>query len=311
MRGRCAAVEAAYAGGVERQDPRGVALAFTAAALWGVSGAVAASAFDVLSPARVAESRAIVAAVVLVPLAAATKVLHPSGQLRRLAALGVVLAVVNATYYWSIERLGVGPGVTIQFLGPLLVLVWMATVQGTPISRVAWVAGGLAVAGIALVTEAWRVGGVDWLGIAAGGAAAVFFAAYLLLGERLGHDLPPVTVLAWGFAFASVAWLVVLPPWTVSSGAIQDVWGQVLWIGIAGTVVPFLAEMSALRRISAGVVGIVSTSEPVIASIAGWVILSQRLAVGQIVGVLAVAVAVGLVQRFGVAEAEAPYEAAR
>jgi drug/metabolite transporter (DMT)-like permease len=47
----------------------GVALALTAALLWGVSGAVAAGVFADVSPARVAQARAMLAAAILNPFA--------------------------------------------------------------------------------------------------------------------------------------------------------------------------------------------------------------------------------------------------
>ena len=292
-----------------RRDRLGVSLAFGAATLWGVSSAVAASAFEVVPPARVAQARATIAAAVLVVLAAATRRLAVRRGIGGLAALGGVLAAVNATYYWAIQRLGVGPGVTIQFLGPVLVLGWMAVVQRRPVSRIGWIAGVLAVAGVGLVTEAWRIAEVDWVGIAAGLAAAGFFATYLVLGEHLGRHLPATTVMTWGFVFAAAAWAVALPPWRFPAPLEARVWGALLWVGVVGTVLPFLAAMAALRRIEAGLVGIVSTSEPVVAALAGRVVLAQTLAPLQVLGVVCVAVAVAVAQRVGVAEV--PYEVAR
>jgi len=296
---------------MQRQDRRGVAYALSAATLWGIAGAVAASAFASLTPAQVAESRAVLAAVILLPIAAARTRLSMRGEGRLLVVLGAILVVVTVTYYWSIQRLGVGPGVTVQFLGPLLVLVWMAVVQRRPVSRVAWWAGAGAIVGVTLVTEAWRIHGVDWVGIAAGLAAAAMFAAYLIVGERLGERLSVTTVITWGFTFAAIFWLVLLPPWRFPFDIGPAAWGQVVWIAVAGTVVPFLVEMAALQRISAGVVGIIATTEPVVAAVAGWVLLSQRLSVGQMLGVVFVVAAVATVQRRGVTVVEPPYEAVR
>ena len=218
---------------------------------------------------------------------------------------------MNVTFYWALERLGVGPGATIQFLGPIMVLGWMVVVQKRQVSGLAWAAAVLAVLGVGLVSEAWQVGSADWLGIAAGLAAAVSFAAYLLIGEHLGSHLPATTVMAWGFFFASVFWAVAQPWWGFPTDLDGGVWLKLLWVGIAGTAIPFLLEIAALQRAASGIIGVVATAEPVIGAAAAWIMLSQKLSALQIVGGLMVVVAVASIQRWGLPEHEVPYEAVR
>jgi drug/metabolite transporter (DMT)-like permease len=289
----------------------GVALALTAAFLWGVSGAVAADAFADVSPARVAQARAMLAAAILVPYAWWRGVLSVQGMARWFVPLGINLAVVNVTFYWAIDRLGVGPGATIQFLGPILVLGWMALVQRRPVGPIAWGAAVLAVVGVGLVSRAWDLGSLDWIGIAAGLASAVTFASYLLLGEHLGRSLPAATVMAWAFVVTSVFWMLVQPLWDFPVDQSAGVWAKLIWVGIAGTAVPFLVEFAALRRAASGIVGVVATAEPVIGAGAAWVLLDQRLGSIQILGGLMVVAAVASIQRWGLPEHEVPYEAAR
>jgi drug/metabolite transporter (DMT)-like permease len=294
-----------------RTQRLGIAIALTAALLWGVSGAVAAGAFADITPARVAQARALQAALILVPWAMWRGLLRPAGKLGWLIAIGVNLAVVNVTFYWALERLGVGPGATIQFLGPILVLGWMVVVQHRQVTTVAWVAAVLAVVGVALVSEAWDVANADWLGVAAGLASALAFASYLLIGEHLGRTLPAVTVMAWGFLVASVFWAVVQPWWSFPIHLSGDVWVKLVWVGIAGTAIPFLLEIAALKRAASGIVGVVATAEPVIGATAAWILLEQRLGALQIVGGLMVVVAVASIQRWGLPRHEVPYEAVR
>ena len=294
-----------------RRQQLGIALALAAALLWGISGAVAADAFADVSPARVAQARAAQAALILMPLAWWRGVLRPKAMMPWLVTLGVSLAVVNVTFYWALERLGVGPGATIQFLGPIMVLGWMVVVQKRQVSGLAWAAAVLAVLGVGLVSEAWQVGSADWLGIAAGLAAAVSFAAYLLIGEHLGSQLPATTVMAWGFFFASVFWAFAQPWWSFPTDLDGAVWLKLIWVGIAGTAIPFLLEIAALQRAASGIIGVVATAEPVIGAAAAWIMLSQELSALQIVGGLMVVVAVASIQRWGLPEHEVPYEAAR
>ncbi|MDJ0664868.1 MAG: EamA family transporter [Acidimicrobiia bacterium] len=294
-----------------RKQSIGIALALSAALLWGISGAVAADAFSDVSPARVAQARALQAAMILLPLAWWRGELRMQGMAPWLVALGVNLAAVNVTFYWALERLGVGPGATIQFLGPILVLGWMVVVQHRVVSNAAWWAAVLAVIGVGLVSEAWDVANADWVGVAAGLAAAVSFAGYLLIGEHVGRKLPAVTVMAWGFVFASVFWAIAQPWWSFPTGLDGAVWGKLIWVGIAGTAIPFLLEIAALQRAASGIIGVVATAEPVIGATAAWIMLGQQLSVLQIVGGLMVVVAVASIQRWGLPQHEVPYEAAR
>lgn len=295
----------------DRSTRTGVLLALSAAIMWGVSGAVAADAFGEVSPARVAEARALIATAVLVPVAWWRGLLRPKGGLGWFFLLGLNLALVTVTFYWALDRLGVGQGATVQFLGPILVLIWMVVVQGRAVRAAAWAAAVVAFLGVFLVTEAWQLEGAEWIGVIAGLAAAVTLASYLVLGERLSHTYPILTLMTWGFVFASLIWVVVQPLWSFPTDLSTKVWVELLWVGLIGTTLPFFASFAALQRVASGIVGVIATTEPVFAAAAAWVLLEQQLSVVQIIGGLLVLGAVASVQRWGIAEVEVPFEAAR
>lgn len=282
---------------------KGAVLALLAATLWGVSGAVAGGVFDVVSPARVTQSRALIAVAVLVPYAAYRGVLRLEGGFWKFALLGINLAVVNVTFYWALDALGVGPGATIQFLAPILVLGWMAVVHKIKVRTIVWVAAVSAVAGVGLVTQAWNLEAADAFGVIAGLVSAAAFASYLLYGEHLGTTYRPAQIAAWGFVFASAIWLVVLPIWTFPTNIGAAAWRDLLVIGVFGTAVPFIVGFTALRLASSGVVGVVATAEPAVAAIAATVLLGQTLALIQWVGVCVVVIAIATVQRVGLTDA--------
>lgn len=282
---------------------KGALLALLAATMWGISGAIAGGVFDVVSPARVTQSRALIAVVVLVPYAAHRGVLRLEGGFWRFVLLGLNLAIVNVTFFWALEALGVGPGATIQFLAPIMVLGWMVVVHKTRVRALVWVAAVSAVIGVGLVTQAWMLEASDAWGIASGLASAVAFAAYLLYGEYLGKEYKPAQIAAWGFVFASAFWLLVLPIWTFPTDIGAAAWRDLLIIGTLGTAVPFIVEFAALRLASSGVVGVVATTEPAIAAVAAAIMLSQALEPIQWFGVAVVVVAVSTVQRLGLTDA--------
>ena len=280
----------------ERHPTTGAILALFAATFFGISGVVAGGVFDTMEPTYVAQTRSLVAAGLLLIYAWWRKALRPGPGIWRLAVLGLNLALVNVTFYWAIDRLGVGPGATIQFLAPILVLVWLAAVRREPVAGVAWVAAVGAVVGVGLVTEAWALDSSDVFGVASGLVSAFLFAAYLVYGEYLGERYRPATVASWGFVFASVFWAIVLPWWTYPFDQAGDVWLGLIVVGVVGTAIPFILDFFALAMTSSGIVGIIATAEPPIAAFLASIFLEQHLGAIQWFGIFLVATAVAVVQ---------------
>jgi len=296
---------------MDRSTRSGIAFALLAALFWGVSGAVAADAFAAVTPSQVAEVRALATAIFFIPFALYRGVLSPRGGLIWFALFGANLAIVNVTFYWAIDRLGVGPGATIQFLAPIFVLLWMAVMQRRRVSSVVWLAAVVAVTGVFLITEAWQLEGGDWIGVMWGLVSAFAFASYLIFAEHLGRTYPSMTIVTWGFVFASLIWMVTQPLWTFPTELAGTVWVELLWVGIMGTALPFLFEVSALRRASSGIVGVIATTEPVFAATVAWVWLGQYLNPIQIFGGAMVLGSAAAIQRWGTADVEKPLEPAR
>ena len=137
------------------------------------------------------------------------------------------------------------------------------------------------------------------------------YAAYVLMAERSlegGRDV--YSLLAWGFAFATLFWAVVQPWWSfpveIVDGSVSllgrfddvtaPVWLLLAYIVVLGTVVPFILLVSALHHVPATRVTIVAMLEPVLAAIVAWIWLGEELAAVQIAGGLIVLVGVVLAQ---------------
>ena len=159
----------------------GIALVLVAALSVQFGAAFAVTLFDELGAGGTAFLRLFVSALILLA------VWRP--RLRGVAAadvwaallFGVAVGLMNWTFYASIERIPLGPAVTITFLGPLGVAV-----AGSRHPRdVAWVA--LAAAGILALARPWQEGGdLDALGVALAVAAGACWAAYIVLSARTG-----------------------------------------------------------------------------------------------------------------------------
>lgn len=273
---------------------RGDLLALASAVLFGVSGTIAADAFASFDPTQIAQFRSVVAALILGWIAWRRRQLTTTGHLGALALLGFFLAAVTINFYWAIERLGVGPGVTIQFLGPSLVLVWMRAVQRRSVPMSAWAAALAAVAGTGLITRVWESQSLDLVGVLAGLGAAVSLAGYLVSGEYLGRRLPGITIGAYGFGISALILLVSAPIVFPVAGVVG--WTQLLWIAVGGTVIPFMMSLTALRVADPGRVGVLQSLEPAVGAGSAWIVLGQALTGVQVTGALVVVASVATIQ---------------
>ncbi len=204
---------------------------------------------------------------------------HSREALRVAVAFGLVLGLMNLTFYEALDRIPLGIAVTIEFVGPLAVAV--AGSRGR--LDVLWVV--LAAAGIVLLTDPGGESAPDALGVAFALMAGVFWAGYIVLTQRTGRHFTGVRGLAIAMI---VATLVPLGPGIAVGGA--DLLGpEVLAIGLAvallSSVIPYSLETEALRRMPSGVFGVLMSLEPAVAALAGFLVLSQDLGVRELVAI--------------------------
>jgi drug/metabolite transporter (DMT)-like permease len=287
----------------DRRPARGYALAATGATMWALNGTMARELLDDgVGATRLAQLRSAGSWLILalfLGLARRDLLRVDRSELPSLALLGVVgLAGVHATYFLAIDRLQIGVAVTIQYLAPLLLLLWLRLAHGRRLAPSLWGAVGLSVLGCFLVVRAYDVGSLDAVGVAAAFGAALTFATYMVGSERAGHRHQAVTTLFWTFGFASLFWAVVTPWWSFPFGDLDSLGNALLAAGVIviGTLLPFICMVAAVRHIPAPRAAIVATLEPVLAAVFAWVILGEELAPVQLVGGAAVLGAVVWVQ---------------
>jgi drug/metabolite transporter (DMT)-like permease len=286
-----------------RKPALGFAMVFGAATLFGLNGSVAKVALaSGLSSLRLTEARCAGPAIALMLflLVRSPRALRVDRRdLLRLAVFGVVgVALVQLFYFLAIHRLPIGIALLIQYLGPLLVAIWARTVGHEQVRARIWVALALSLTGLALTVQLWSGVSFDGLGVAFALTSAAIFAAYLLLAEREIVHRDAISLMAWGFVFATVFWSAVQPWWSFPAHRVGQtvslegrlaawhlpVWALVLWVIVLGSIVPFTLFVGAMRHLSATRVGIAAMLEPVVATIVAWAWLGESLSAVQLAG---------------------------
>jgi inner membrane transporter RhtA len=198
-------------------------------------------------------------------------------------AFGLTLGSMNWAIYQSFARIPLGLAVTIEFVGPLT----LAVVTSRRPRDLLWVA--LAAVGIGLL--GFEKTELDPVGVAFALVAGGAWAAYILLSVQTGARWPGLD----GLAMASVVATAVLMPFAIPAGGSDLLEPHILALGVAvgllSSVIPYAADLVALRRIRPGVFSILMSLEPAAAAIVAMLVLDEFLSPLQWLAVAAVTAA--------------------
>jgi inner membrane transporter RhtA len=235
-----------------------------------IGASVAVGLFPTIGPVATTFLR-LLAAAVLLTIASRHSI---DGTARQnagwLVLFGLVMAVMNLSFYGAISRIPLGLAVAIEFVGPL----GLAALTSRRPVDFAWI--GLAAVGLGVLTP--EIGStLDPIGVALALVAGACWAGYVVLSPRVARS---VTGNA-GLALAMLAAALFALPVELVAGGLERLDGGILVaaiaVGILSTALPLSLEFEALKRVSARTYGIIMTMEPVAAAAAGAVILSQAL----------------------------------
>jgi len=242
--------------------------------------AVGAHAFSTIGPAGVVAVRQFVAVAVLLPVARPRFRRFSWAQWWPILSLGVVFATMNLSLYAAIDRVGLALAVTLEFLGPLAVALAGSRTRLDLVCALA--AGG----GVYVLVRPGPTS--DYLGVGLGLLAAACWAAYILLNRVAGARLPGLQAPAAATAVSALLYL----PIAVVLLAQGRLHGDGIWYavgaGILSSVVPYAADLIALRRVPARFFGVFMSVHPVLAALAGLVLLGQVLHLHEWLGIVIV-----------------------
>jgi inner membrane transporter RhtA len=198
---------------------------------------------------------------------------------RLLLAWGAVLAVMNCCFYLAIDRLPLGTVAAIEFL-PVIALAAL----GGRTARNA-LALLLAVPGVYLLTGVRLEG--QALGIAFAFANAALFALYIVLAHRVSRmeQISGIDGLAASMLIATVV-VTPLAGWAALPAFADPVaLAAGLGVGISSSVIPYVSDQLAMRRLARSTYALMVSLLPATATVIGIVVLAQVPSLLEVLGV--------------------------
>ncbi|MFW6693857.1 EamA family transporter [Streptomyces sp. MAR4 CNX-425] len=268
----------------------GVALVVSGSLSTQFGAAVAALLFPRAGPLGVVTLRLTLAAVLLLLVFRPRLRGHTRGDWAVLCAFGVALSGMNMSFYQAIDRIPLGPAVTLEVLGPLA----LSVIAGRRAASLLWAA--LALGGVVLLSGG-GFGGLDPAGVAFAFGAGALWAVYILMSARAGARFPRAEGLAVAMAVAAV---ISLPVGAVSAGSrlVEPVTlGLGLAVAVMSSGLPYALDQFALRRLPAATFALLMSLAPALAALAGFLVLDQGLTAAQCAAIgMVIAASVGAVR---------------
>jgi len=209
------------------------------------------------------------------------------------------MALLHVAYFYAISKIQVAAAILLEYLAPIFVAIFSILFWKEKASLIKIFSLVLAIGGCYLVVGAYSLQllAMNRLGILSGLVAAVLFAAYTLLGERGMHRYSPWTMLFYCMACSALTWHIIYPPFHyVRADFTLTQWGLIIYIVVAGTILPFGLYFMGINYIRSTRAMITATLEPILAGFFAFLLLGETMEFFQILGGVLVISAIVLLQ---------------
>lgn len=205
------------------------------------------------------------------------------------AIFGTAVAFMNLTFYLAIDRLDLGKGVAIEFIGPICVAAWQTRTRRNAIALLFAAIGVVVLSGLEIGNEP--------LGLLYIFLASAMWGTYIIIGAKVARLDRGVSGLGVGLLFGALviapfgfqnSMTIVTTPWLL---------GACVMVGIFSNAIGYGIEQGILRRIPVRRFSVLLALLPVTALVFGFFFLHQRPSLIDLGGIALVLTGVIVQQR--------------
>lgn len=216
------------------------------------------------------------------------------------ALVGIVgIAMSNFTYYFTIQEISVSTAILIQYMAPLLVIIYAAVTKEESLGWVKITAAAISIGGIYLTVSGkdFSFANISRVGLMTGAASAFCWAFTNVYLRHVLKHYSVWTILVYSFIAGSVFWLFINPPWVLYSANYSgETWITFIGFAIISVLIPHTLYFNGLRYITASRAIITGTFEPIVAITTSFILLDAFLTPIQILGAVLVITAIVILQ---------------
>jgi drug/metabolite transporter (DMT)-like permease len=206
--------------------------------------------------------------------------------------VGVVNGLGSLLYYSSLSRLNASRAALLNTLYPLWVVLFLFA-AGQSLTALTLIRLALSMGGTYLLTRAGP-GDLDWLGVTLMLASAAMYGWHLVLGQWVLADVP--SRQATLYIVTAMACVVGLA-WGLRGQPVEPVtaagWQAIIALGLT-TALSRLAMFAGLEQLGGIETALTSLLELVVSLLLAFLLLGERLTLGQSVGGILLIVSLGL-----------------
>ncbi|MBT2771366.1 DMT family transporter [Halomonas sp. ISL-60] len=200
------------------------------------------------------------------------------------AGLGVA---GNFTFYFlSIEYGNVAVAATLMYCAPVFVYLVSFALKLERPTAAKWLAIGLVMVGIVLLTKLYAIGasGLSLIGVGTGLLAGLSYAAFIFGFKYAAPHGSPQAILSVAFTVLAIALLLPTDINQAVSVISAPELPLFLALGILGAGLSFLLYVVGIKHAAPALASMIAMVEPVTATLFGVVVLNESLGVIQMLG---------------------------
>ncbi|WP_420539848.1 EamA family transporter [Paenibacillus polymyxa] len=277
----------------------GLFLVITGAIFWGISGTVAKKLFQQIDVNWLVTTRLLIAGVLLLALQFLIKdrtqiwgVWKNRRTAFQLVVYGLVgMLSVQYTYMASIQRGNAAVATLLQYLAPIMIIIYLILRKHTVFTRKDLSAILLALVGCFFLLTNGSISqlSVPTVAIVWGILSAIALAFYTLYAIPLLKQYDSLVIVGWAMVIGGFGLSLIHPPWQVDFKALTlDTYLYLAFVIIFGTMIAFWFYIESLQSLSPKETSFLSSLEPLAAVLTTVFWLKEPFGFFQWVGVICI-----------------------
>ena len=278
------------------ESNKGILLAICGASLWGASGAGAQLIFShtSMTASWLVAVRLIFAGLIMTVIGLVRNPGQTKGLLTNRGDLGILIAftflgMLNSqfTYMKAVQTSNAPTATVIQYLQPVLIIVWFTLRNRAWPRRLDILSITIALVGTFFLVTGGHLNSLSLTPIALfwGLMCALAAAIYTVLPQGLLSRYDTLTVCGLGMLIGGIFMSPVLVLTPLPNMTAFD-WGTLVYIVIFGTILAYTLFLSSINYISPAVTGMLSAFEPLVATTLAVAFLGTKLTAASVLGSL-------------------------